>query len=186
MTSPRWRGANISRWLDADATRVDVAQMTSRVTSTWTWEVCVAHGMREALTQKLQAARESACRLRWLRGFHRRVDRFKTISVIPSEMWSEQYSRRDSTCSDLCGVGLLSDSGYRFGTRRQWLEDVGGSTARGCSDCCDGGSDVESGVTPIKTRLLRKGQSSGSDTMLKILNNCIVFHNQRIYMCAFI
>ena len=50
--------------------------------------------------------------------------------------------------------------------------------ARGCGDCCDGGSDVENGVTPIKTRLLRKGQSSGSDTMLEILKDCIVFHNQ--------
>ena len=34
--------------------------------------------------------------------------------------------------------------------------------ARDCDDCCDGGSDIENGVTPIKTRLLRKGQSSGS------------------------
>ena len=57
---------------------------------------------------------------------------------------------------------------------------------RGCGDCCDGRSDVESAVTPIKTRLLRKGQSSDSDTMLEILNDCIVFHNQRIYMSAFI
>ena len=57
---------------------------------------------------------------------------------------------------------------------------------RGYSDCCDGGSDVENGVTLIKTRLLRKGQSSGSDTMLEILNDCILFHNQRIYISAFI
>ena len=35
--------------------------------------------------------------------------------------------------------------------------------ARGCDDCYDGGSDVKNGVTPRKTRLLRKGQSSGSD-----------------------
>ena len=34
--------------------------------------------------------------------------------------------------------------------------------------------------------MLKKGQSSGSDTMLEILNNCIVFHNHRIYMSAFI
>ena len=33
----------------------------------------------------------------------------------------------------------------------------------------------EKGVTLIKTRLLRKGQSSGSDTMLEILEDCIVF-----------
>ena len=47
--------------------------------------------------------------------------------------------------------------------------------ASGCDDCYDNGSDVENGVTPIKTRLLRKGQSSGSDTMLEILEDCIVF-----------
>ena len=36
----------------------------------------------------------------------------------------------------------------------------------------------------IKTRLLRKGQSSSSDTMLEILEDCIVFHNKRIYINA--
>ena len=36
----------------------------------------------------------------------------------------------------------------------------------------------------IKTRLLRKGQSSGSDTMLEILEDCIIFHNKRIYISA--
>ena len=33
----------------------------------------------------------------------------------------------------------------------------------------------EKGVTLRKTRLLRKGQSSGSDTMLGILEDCIIF-----------
>ena len=56
------------------------------------------------------------------------------------------------------------------------MDDVGGSTAKGYNDCCDGRSDVESGVILIKIRLLRKSQSSGSDTMLEILNDCIVFH----------
>ena len=64
------------------------------------------------------------------------------------------------------------------------MDDIGGSTAKGCGDCCDGRSDVEKGVTLIKTRLLRKGQSSGSDTMLEILEDCIVFHNERIYISA--
>ena len=45
----------------------------------------------------------------------------------------------------------------------------------GCSSFCDSRSDVENGVTIIEIRLLRKGQSSGSDTMLEILNECIVF-----------
>ena len=40
------------------------------------------------------------------------------------------------------------------------------------------------GVTLIKTRLLRKGQSSGSDTMLEILEDCIVFLNEKIYISA--
>ena len=74
-----------------------------------------------------------------------------------------------------CGVRLLNNSGYRSRTLIQQLEDVRGSTAKGCGDCCDGGSNVKNGVTPIKTRLLRKGQSSGSDTMLEILKDCIVF-----------
>ena len=39
-------------------------------------------------------------------------------------------------------------------------------------------------VTLIKTRLLRKGQSSGSDTMLEILEDCIVFLNEKIYISA--
>ena len=64
------------------------------------------------------------------------------------------------------------------------MDDVGGSTMRGCGGYCDGGSDVEKGVTLIKTRLLRKGQSSGSDTMLEILKYCIVFPNERIHISA--
>ena len=92
----------------------------------------------------------------------------------------------DDTCSNLCSVRLLNDSGYRSRTLRQRLEDVGGSTARGCGDYYDDGSDVENEVTPIKTRMLRKGQSNGSDTILEILKDCIVFHNQRIYISAFI
>ena len=78
-------------------------------------------------------------------------------------------------CSGLCGVGLLNDSDCRSGTRRQQLEDVGGSMISGCSDCCDGGSNIENGVTLIKTRLLRKGQSSGSDIMLEILKSVILY-----------
>ena len=38
--------------------------------------------------------------------------------------------------------------------------------AKGSGSSCDGISYVENGITPIKIRLLRKGQSSGFDTML--------------------
>ena len=81
---------------------------------------------------------------------------------------------------------LLNDSSCRSETQGQLLDDVGGLTTRGCNGCYNGGSDVENEVTLIKTRLLRKCQSNGSDTMLEILNNCIVFLNQRIYMSAYI
>ena len=77
---------------------------------------------------------------------------------------------------------FLNDDGYRSGTQGRRLDDVGGSTAKGCDGCCDGESDVKKGVTLIKTRLLRKGQSNGSDIMLEILENCIVFHNERKYI----
>ena len=81
---------------------------------------------------------------------------------------------------------LLNNGSYRSGTQGRRLDDVGGSTAKGCSGGCDGESDVEKekGVTLIKTRLLRKDQSSGSDTMLEILEDCIVFLNERTYISA--
>ena len=42
-------------------------------------------------------------------------------------------------------------------------------------------------VTLMKTRLLRKGQNSGSDTMLEIWNNCIIFsQSKNIYQCLYI
>ena len=66
---------------------------------------------------------------------------------------------------------LLNDGGCRFGTQGRRLGDVEGSMAKGCGGYCDGESDVEKGVTLIKTRLLRKCQSSGSDTMLEILKD---------------
>ena len=84
--------------------------------------------------------------------------------------WSNVCSG-DANGSGLCNVKLLNDGGCRSRTQGRWLDDVGGSTAKGCGGCCDGGSDVEKGVTLIKTRLLRKGQSSGSDTMLEILED---------------
>ena len=36
----------------------------------------------------------------------------------------------------------------------------------------------------MKTGLPRKSQSDGSDTMLEILKDCIVFLNERIYISA--
>ena len=76
----------------------------------------------------------------------------------------------------MCSVKLLNDGGCKSGTQGRWLDDVRGSTARGCGGSCDGGSvRKRKEVTLMKTRLLRKGQSSGSYTMLEILNDYIVF-----------
>ena len=74
----------------------------------------------------------------------------------------------DANDSGLCSVKLLNDGGCRSRTHGRWLGDVRGSTAKGYGGYCDGRSDVEKGVTLIKTRLLRKCQSSSSDTMLNI------------------
>ena len=76
---------------------------------------------------------------------------------------------------------LLNDGGCRSGTQGQRLDYVGSSTARGCDGNCDGGSVGKKEVTLMKTRLLRKDQSSGSDTMLEIQNDCIVFHKSKEY-----
>ena len=73
---------------------------------------------------------------------------------------------------------LLNDGSCRSGTQGRQREDIGGSTTRDCDGYCDGESDIENGVTPIKTRLLRKGQSSSSDTMLEILNDCILYFSR--------
>ena len=79
---------------------------------------------------------------------------------------------------------LLNNGDCRSGTQGRRLGDVEGSTAKGCGSCCDGKSYVEKGVTLIKTRLLIKDQSSGFDTILEILEDCIVFLNERIYISA--
>ena len=45
---------------------------------------------------------------------------------------------------------------------------------------------AEAIVSLMKTGLPRKSQSDGSDTMLEVLNDCIIFLSERIYMSAFI
>ena len=45
-----------------------------------------AGGTRELDPRMFRVAREGACYLRWLRGFHQSVDWRKEISVIPIEM----------------------------------------------------------------------------------------------------
>ena len=62
------------------------------------------------------------------------------------------------------------------------MEDVGGSMAKGYGGYSDGGSDIENEVTSIKTRLLRKCQCSGFDTMLEILNSIVLYFIEKEYI----
>ena len=66
--------------------------------------------------------------------------------------------------------------------QRRWLKRVKGLTANGYSSSCKGGSKCESKIILVKTWLPRKSQSDGFDTMLEILEDCIVFLNERIYI----
>ena len=164
---------------DANAARADVEQMTSQVTSAWTldgecgaWSAwCVgaensggswgrvAAPMRAGLSPKGRSFQDD------LSDTTRNL-----IGAIITAEWHVQWS-----------VRCWTPQRQRLQVRnpKTTMEDVGGSTAKGYSDCCDGGSDVKSGVTPIKTWLLRKSQSSGYDTMLEILNDCIIFHKSK-------
>ena len=47
--------------------------------------------------------------------------------------------------------------------------------ANGCSSSCKGGSNCESKIILMKIGMPRKSQSDDSDTMLEILEDCIVF-----------
>ena len=156
---------------DAVAAMADVEQMTLRVTSAWTldgacgtWSAwCidaensggawgrVAAPMRVGLSPKGRSFQDD------LSDTTRNLIR----AIITAE-WHVQWSIRCWT---------PQQQRLQVRNPKTTMEDVRGSTARGYNDCCDGGSDVESGLTPIKTRLLRKSQSSGSNTMLEILED---------------
>ena len=62
----------------------------------------------------------------------------------------------DANDSGLCSVKLLNDDGCRSETQGRWLGDVGGSTAKGCGGCCDGGSDVEKRSHTNKDKTTKK------------------------------
>ena len=59
--------------------------------------------------------------------------------------------------------------------QRRWLKRVRGLTATGCRSSCKGGSNCESKIILMKIGLPRKSRSDGSDTMLEILEDCIIF-----------
>ena len=86
------------------------------------------------------------------------------------------------TCKNTIGARILAatvwqwsrDSEWRWlqvRNQRRWLKHVRGLTANGCSNSYKGGSNCESKIILMKTRLPRKSQSDDSDTMLEILED---------------
>ena len=168
---------------DADATRADVEQMTSRVTSAWTLDGaccawCVDTENSGSAWGRVAAPMRAGLSLTG-RSFQDDLNDTtrNLIGAIITAEWHVQWSM-------LCWTPQRQR--LQVWNPKTTMEYVGSSTARGYSDCCDGRSDVESGVIPIKTRLLRKkkkkSQSNGSDTILEILEDCILFFNERIYI----
>ena len=98
------------------------------------------------------------------------------IGVRRSQWYLHKRNQRNIYGGDAKGsVKLLNGGGCKSRSQGRRLEDIKGSMVRGCDSCCDGGSNVENELTPIKTRLLRKCQSSGYDTMLEILKSMVLY-----------
>ena len=96
MTSP---GADVSR------RRLGTCRRVEKSDGAWSaW----------AFAQNLFVACDNAWNLRWWLGFHERVDRRRTILVVPMKTQLGQESRRWWYGSDL---ETLNDDGCRFGTR---------------------------------------------------------------------
>ena len=68
--------------------------------------------------------------------------------------------------------------------QRRWLKRVRGLTTNDCSSSCKGGSNCESKIIVMEIGLPRKSQSDGSDTMLEILEDWIIFLEwKNIHQC---
>ena len=99
------------------------------------------------------------------------------------------------TCKNIIGARIMAATLWQWSrdyewrrlqvrNQRRWLKCIRGLTANGYSNSCKGGSNCESKIILMKTWLPRKSQSDGSNTMLEILEDCIVFLNERIYISA--
>ena len=141
---------------DADGARADMEQMTSQVTLAWTLDGacgawCVGAENSGGTWRRVAAPMRIGLSLT-SRSFQDDLSDItrNLIGAIVTTEWRVQWS-----------VQCWTPQWQRLQVRnpKTTMEDVGGLTARGYSVCCDGRSDVESGVTPIKTRLLRKSQN---------------------------
>uniref|UniRef100_A0A7N2M329 Methyltransferase type 11 domain-containing protein n=1 Tax=Quercus lobata TaxID=97700 RepID=A0A7N2M329_QUELO len=110
----------------------------------------------ESACQRVEArGRRVSARARKLQRVVARVARDQRRSSFERRVEARVVSNGGEASTNV--VKLLNDGGCRSGTQGRWLDDVGGSTARGCGGSCDGGSvSKRKEVTLMKTRLLRK------------------------------
>ena len=126
---------------------------------------------------RILVARGGAWKLQWWSGFHEKVDWRRRILVVPAKTQSVQGSRRRCSGNSL---ETMNDGGCRYGTR----DDDWNASEVYWRMAAAAIVKAEAIVSLMKTGLPRKSQSDGSDTMLEILEDCIVFFHERIYISA--
>ena len=167
----RWRGSDVSKWCGSD----DVSKRNLARDSAWK---CVeARGESWRRVERMRSCAEfSGCA--WGRVAAPMMVRFPR-AVRSSE---EDLS---GTCKNTIGARITAATLWQWSrdykwrrlqvrNQRRWLKRVRGLTTNGCSSSCKGGSNCEFKIILMETGLPRKSQSDGSDTMLEILENCIV------------
>ena len=143
-------------------------------------------------------------------GAWRRVERVRSCAEFSGDAWGRvaapmmvrfprvvRSSEEDlsGTCKNRIGARITAATLWQWSrdyewqrllvqNQRRWLKRIRGLTANGCSSSCKGGSNCESEIILMETWLPRRSQSDGSNTMLEILEDCIVFLNDKIYISA--
>ena len=167
---------------------------------TWQWRG--SDDVTRANVSKRNLARDSAwTRVGASDGAWRCVERVRSFAEFSGNAWGRvaapmmvrfpragRSSKEDlsGTCKNTIRVRITAATLWQWSrdyewrrlqvrNQRRWLKRVRGLTANGCSISCKGGSNCESKIILMETGLPRKSQSDGSDTMLEILEDCIVF-----------
>ena len=141
---------------------------------------------RAGACRRVQARGWSCQRVRFIGSAWRRVPVTPRILVACGGAWKVRWRRKFTERQ-------IGESTFRW--CNLWSNRRSGSGGGGKTVvfdilkswwgqwCC---SQQRLQMTPKKTRLLMSGTtkdySSGSDTMLEILENCVVFFNERIYI----
>ena len=188
MTSADWRVTLADDVVMMTSTRADVSRWTPGACSAWkVWRRVEARGGTWRRVECMSFCADSFGGTWWRVGSPMMV-RF------PREGRSVE-DNLSGTCKNTIRATITAatvwqwsqDSEWRrlqVRNQRRWLKRARGLTANGCNSSCKGGSNCETKIIPMKTGLPRKSQSDGSDTILEILKDCIIFRNERIYISA--